>query len=63
MSCESTFDPAELLSSQEAIATFVADALESGDAGYIAHALGIVVRARGMMPMRSEHSPMLDGRP
>jgi len=43
-----TFDPAELLASNEAIAVFMADAFESGDAGYIAHALGVVARARGM---------------
>ena len=43
-----TFDPAELLASNEAIAAFMADAFESGDAGYIAHALGVVARAKGM---------------
>ena len=43
-----TFGPAELLTSDEAIATFMADAFESGDAGCIAHALGVVARARGM---------------
>ncbi len=43
-----TFDPAELLTSDEAVAAFMADAFESGDAGYVAHALGIVARARGM---------------
>jgi len=43
-----TFDPAELLTSDEAVASFMADAFESGDAGYVAHALGVVARARGM---------------
>ncbi|MHB8850159.1 MAG: addiction module antidote protein [Acidithiobacillus ferriphilus] len=43
-----TFDPAEGLTSDVAIAAFMADALDSGDAGYIAHALGIVARAKGM---------------
>jgi len=43
-----TFDPAELLTSDGAIATFMAAAFESGDAGYIAHALGVVARARCM---------------
>ncbi|CDQ11274.1 conserved protein of unknown function [Acidithiobacillus ferrivorans] len=43
-----TFDPAEGLTSDEAIAVFMADAFESGDAGYIAHALGVVARAKGM---------------
>jgi probable addiction module antidote protein len=43
-----TVDPAELLSSEEAIAAFMADAFDSGDAGYIAHALGVVAREEGM---------------
>jgi probable addiction module antidote protein len=42
------FDPAEGLTSDEAIAAFMADAFESEDAGYIAHALGVVARAKGM---------------
>ena len=42
------FDPAEALGSDAAIAAFMADAFTSEDAGYIAHALGIVARARGM---------------
>jgi len=43
-----TYDPAEDLASDDAIATFMAEAFESNDASYIAHALGIVARARGM---------------
>lgn len=42
------FDAAEFLSDASAQAELVTDAFESGDAGYIAHALGIVARARGM---------------
>jgi probable addiction module antidote protein len=42
------FDPAELLGSDEAVSVFMADAFESGDAGYIAQALGVVARAHGM---------------
>ena len=42
------FDPAEGLTSDEAIAAFMSDAFESNDAGYIAHALGVVARAKGM---------------
>ncbi|MDX2142585.1 MAG: putative addiction module antidote protein [Rhodospirillaceae bacterium] len=42
------FDPAEGLTSDAAIAAFMADAFESEDAGYIAHALGVVARAKGM---------------
>lgn len=49
-----TFDPAELLASNEAIAAFMADAFESGDAGYIAHALGVVARAKGMAQIASQ---------
>ncbi len=49
-----TFDPAELLTSDEAVAAFMADAFEAGDAGYIAHALGVVARARGMSEIAKE---------
>jgi probable addiction module antidote protein len=48
------FDPAELLDSDETIAAFMADAFESGDAGYIAQALGVVARARGMSEIAHE---------
>jgi len=43
-----TYDPAAALIDDEEIAVFMADAFETGDAGYIAHALGIVARAKGM---------------
>ncbi len=43
-----TFDPAEALKSDQAIADFMAAAFESNDAAYIAHALGVVARAKGM---------------
>lgn len=42
------YDPAEDLLSEEGIALFMADAMETGDAGHIAYALGVVARARGM---------------
>ena len=42
------FDAAELLTSDEAIAAFIEDAFTSEDAGFIAHALGVVARAKGM---------------
>jgi probable addiction module antidote protein len=42
------YDPAEDLDSAEAIATFLSEAFHTDDAGYIAHALGVVARARGM---------------
>ena len=41
-------DPAEDLGSDEAIAAFMAEAFESNDSGYVAHALGVVARAKGM---------------
>lgn len=43
-----TYDPAEDLSSDVAISVFMAEAFQTGDAGYIAHALGVVARAKGM---------------
>lgn len=43
-----TYDPAEDLNSDEAIAIFMDEAFQTNDAGYIAHALGIVARAKGM---------------
>lgn len=43
-----TFDAAKHLGDPEAQAIFLRDALETGDAGYIAHALGVIVRAKGM---------------
>jgi probable addiction module antidote protein len=43
-----TYDHAENLTSDVAIATFMAEALATGDAGYIAHAVGVVARAKGM---------------
>ena len=49
-----SFDPAEGLASDEAIAAFMADAFESEDAGYIAHALGVAARAKGMSQIASQ---------
>ena len=48
------FDPAEYLSSPEAIAEFVTDALETGDAVYIAKAMGVAARAKGMTGLANE---------
>jgi probable addiction module antidote protein len=42
------FDPAEGLISDEAIAAFMEEAFKTADTGYIAHALGVVARAKGM---------------
>ncbi|WP_315547021.1 addiction module antidote protein [Lautropia mirabilis] len=43
-----TFDPAEYLTTDEGIAYFMADAFETGDAAYIAYAVRVVARAKGM---------------
>ena len=48
------YDAADALQSPEAIDEFMADAFESGNAGYIAHALGIVARAKGMTAIAGE---------
>lgn len=42
------FDPAAYLVNDEAIAVYMSDALESGDPSFVADALGVVARARGM---------------
>jgi probable addiction module antidote protein len=48
------YDPAEDLTSDVAIATFMAEAFDTADAGYIAHALGVVARAKGMAQIASQ---------
>jgi probable addiction module antidote protein len=48
------FDPAAYLDSEEAISAYLTDALESNDAGFIADALGVVARARGMAKVAGE---------
>lgn len=48
------YDPATALTSPEAIAVFMADALETGDAAYIAKAMGVVARAKGMAELARE---------
>jgi len=42
------FDPSEYLDSEEAIAFFLNDALETDNVAYIADVLGVIARARGM---------------
>jgi probable addiction module antidote protein len=42
-----SYDPAEDLTSDKAIAVFMAEAFETEDVGYIAHAVGVVARAAG----------------
>ena len=42
------YDSADYLTSQEAIVVYVEDAFETQDAAFIALALGVAVRAKGM---------------
>jgi probable addiction module antidote protein len=42
-----TFDPADYLDNDEAIAEYLTVALETGDPAFIADALGVAARARG----------------
>jgi probable addiction module antidote protein len=44
-----TYDPAVALVNDEEIAFFVADALETGDASYVAKSLNVVTRAKGIL--------------
>ncbi|QEP45019.1 putative addiction module antidote protein [Ectothiorhodospiraceae bacterium BW-2] len=48
------YDPAEALENDEAVAVFLADALETGDSAYIAKAMGVVARAKGMSDLARE---------
>lgn len=49
-----TLDISEALASDEAIAIFMEGAFETGNASYIAHAIGVVARARGMTQLARE---------
>ena len=44
----SAFDSAAYLDSPEAIEAYLEDALESNDPAIVAHALGVIARAKGM---------------
>ncbi|WP_417331407.1 addiction module antidote protein [Halomonas cupida] len=48
------YDPADALTSEEAVAAFLTDALEIGDAAFVARAMGVVARARGMTELARE---------
>jgi probable addiction module antidote protein len=48
------YDPAESLTTPEAVGYFINDALETDDAAYIAHALGIAARAKGMTKIAND---------
>jgi probable addiction module antidote protein len=49
-----TYDPAEDLTTTQAMAAFMSEALQTNDAAYIAHALGVVARAKGMAQIAGE---------
>jgi probable addiction module antidote protein len=42
------FDPAEYLDNEEAVAEYLTDALATEDVAFIADAIGVVARAKGM---------------
>jgi probable addiction module antidote protein len=44
----SPYDSAEYLDTAEAVVAYIDEAFQTGDAGFIAHALGVAARARGM---------------
>jgi probable addiction module antidote protein len=48
------FDAAEHLDGPEAIAEFITAALETGDAAFVAHAIGTAARARGMAAIAAD---------
>ena len=48
------FDPAQYLTSPESQTDLLNDALATGDASYVAHALGVIARARGMSEIARE---------
>lgn len=49
-----TYDPAENLTSEQAVAVFVTAAFQANDANAIAHGLGGVARAKGISEFASE---------
>ena len=50
----SPWDSSELLHSPEAISAYLEAAFEDGDPALIAHALGVIARARGMGEIAKE---------
>ena len=48
------FDAADYLETEEDIVAHMTEALASGDAAIVAHALGVVARARGMSSVARE---------
>lgn len=56
MEAVTPFDAAPYIDTPEAEAHLLSDAFESGDPAYIAHAIGIIVRARGITQIAKEAS-------
>lgn len=52
----SNYDPAEALDNLEGVAMFLADAFETGDKAYVAKALGIVARSKGLAELSTAAS-------
>lgn len=48
------YDPAKYLDSDEAIAEYITEALATGDAELVSHAIGVVAKARGMTRIAEE---------
>jgi probable addiction module antidote protein len=48
------FDPADYLTTETAVVTYLSEAMETGDAAFIADALGVVARTRGMTRIARE---------
>ena len=48
------YNPADALKSDEAIELFLADAFETGNSAYIAKAIGVVARSKGMATIARE---------
>ena len=48
------FDPADHLTDEEGQRELLEDALASNDPRYVAHALGIIARAKGMTQIENE---------
>ena len=48
------FDAADFLDTDEEVSEYLALVLETGDAAHIAHALGVVARAKGMSKVAEE---------
>ena len=48
------FDPAAYLESEAAVAAYLTEALDSNDPHFIADALGVIARARGMTKVARE---------